>query len=118
MDRDELIERTMTFAVRVLNMVDRFPRTIAGRTIGAQIARSATSVAANYRAALRGKSRADFIAKITTVLEEGDEREFWIEVTKRAELLRPEMLAPLQTEAGELVRIFSATRATAKNRQS
>jgi len=84
--------------------------------VGGQVARSATSVAANYRAALRAKSRADFISKITTVLEESDESEFWLELTERAELLPPKRLADLHTEANELTRIFNATRTTAKSR--
>ncbi len=118
MDKHELAERTMNFAVRVLKMSAQLPESVAGRTVGAQVARSATSVAANYRAALRGKSRADFVNKITIVLEEADETEFWIELTKRAGLLAPKRLAELQTEALELVRIFNATRTTARNHKS
>ena len=118
MDKHELAERTMNFAVRVLKMADHLPNTVSGRAVGAQIARSGTSIAANYRAALRGKSRADFINKITIVLEEADETEFWIELTKRAGLLPAGRLDELQLEAGELVRIFNATRTTAKNRKS
>jgi len=118
MDKHELAERTMDFAVRVLKMTEHLPKSLAGRTVGAQVARSATSVAANYRAALRGKSRADFINKITIVLEEADETEFWIELTRRTGLLPAERLAELQTEALELVRIFNATRTTARNHKS
>ena len=118
MTKHELSERTVDFAVRVLKMVDSLPRSVAGRTIGSQIARSGCSVAANYRAALRGKSRADFINKITIVLEEADETDLWIEVTKRAGLLASERVTPLQNEAVELVKIFSATRTTARNRKS
>ena len=118
MDKGELAERTMSFAVRVLKMVERLPKSVAGRTVGSQIARSATSVAANYRAALRGKSRADFAHKITVVLEEADETEFWIELTRRAELLPADRLDDLQREALELVRIFNATRTTARNHKS
>src|SRR5688500_14228596 len=118
MDQHELAERTMKFALRVLKLVDALPKTAAGRMVGAQIARSATSVAANYRAALRGKSRADFINKITIVLEETDETDFWIELTKRAELLPVGRLDELQNEAVELIRIFNATRTTARNRKS
>ena len=108
----------MTFAVRVLRMAETLPKSVAGRTVAAQVARSATSVAANYRAALRGKSRADFVNKITIVLEEADETEFWIELTKRAGLLPANRLEDLQAEATELVRIFNATRTTARDRKS
>ena len=69
MTSSELKGRTMDFAVRVLKMVDALPKTTAGETVGGQIARSGTSVAANYRAALRAKSDADFINKITIVRE-------------------------------------------------
>ncbi|WP_395747380.1 four helix bundle protein [Prosthecobacter sp.] len=116
MNSNELKERTMDFAVRVLKMVDALPKTTAGRTVGGQIARSSTSVAANYRAALRAKSDADFINKITIVLEEADESAFWIELAERAELLAPKRLRGLLQESEELTKIFNATRTTTKRR--
>lgn len=112
----ELKERTMAFAVRVLKLVDALPKTVAGQTVAKQVARSATSVAANYRAALRAKSDADFINKITIVLEEADESDFWIELAERCDMLPPDRLAPLRTEAEELTKIFNATRSTTKRR--
>ena len=118
MTNEELIERTMNFAVRVLRMAEKLPRSVAGQVVARQVARSGTSVAANYRAALRGKSRADFINKITIVLEEADETGFWIEFASRAKLLPQERLDPLRSEAEQLVRIFSATRATARSHKS
>jgi four helix bundle protein len=118
MTNDELIERTMDFAVRVLRMTEKLPRTMAGGIVARQVARSGTSVAANYRAALRGKSRADFINKITIVLEEADETGFWIDFAIRAKLLPRERLAPLRDEAQQLIRIFNATRATALSHKS
>jgi four helix bundle protein len=118
MTNEELIERTMNFAVRVLRMTERLPRNIPGQVVARQVARSGTSVAANYRAALRGKSRADFINKITIVLEEADETGFWIEFAGRARLLPKERLDPLRNEAEQLVRIFNATRATARSQKS
>jgi four helix bundle protein len=75
-------------------------------------------VAANYRAALRGKSRADFINKITTVLEEADETDFWIELTELAGLVPARRLASLRAEAQELIKIFGATRRTSRNHKS
>jgi four helix bundle protein len=90
----------------------------SGRTIANQVARSGCSVASNYRAALRGKSRADFINKITTVLEEADETSFWIELTALADLMPSKRLTKLLTEAEELTKIFNATRTTARNRKS
>lgn len=116
MTSNELKERTMEFAVRVLKLVDALPASTAGKTVGNQIARSGTSVAANYRAALRAKSDADFIHKITTVLEEADESGFWIELAQRAELLPAKRLKALLDEAEELTKIFNATRTTTKRR--
>ena len=116
MTSNELKERTMEFAVRILKMVDALPKTTAGRTVGGQIARSGTSVAANYRAALRAKSDADFISKITTVLEEADESGLWIELAQRAELLPAKRTQALFQEAEELTKIFNATRSTTKRR--
>ena len=118
MNPPELKARTMQFAVRVLKLADALPTKPSGRTIANQVARSACSVAANYRAALRGKSRADFINKITTVLEEADETSFWIELTALAGLLPPKRLAELLAEAEELTKIFNATRTTARNHKS
>ena len=114
----ELKERTIQFAVRVLKLADALPKTASGRTVANQVSRSGCSVAANYRAALRGKSRPDFINKITTVLEEADETALWIETTERAELLPPESLKALHDEAEQLTRIFNATRTTARNHKS
>ena len=112
----ELKERTMDFAVRILKMVDALPKTTAGKAVGGQIARSGTSVAANYRAALRAKSDVAFINKITIVLEEADESGFWIELAERAELLPSKRLKALLQEAEELTKIFNATRTTTKRR--
>jgi four helix bundle protein len=118
MNTTELKERTMQFAVRVLKLADALPGKPSGRTIANQVARSSCSVAANYRAALRGKSRADFINKITTVLEEADETLFWIELTERAGLMKPELLVELHNEAEALTKIFNATRTSARNHKS
>lgn len=108
----------MQFAVRVLKLADALPKTASGRTVANQVSRSGCSVAANYRAALRGKSRPDFINKITIVLEEADETDFWIELTERAALLPANRLKALRNEAEQLTKIFNATRTTARNRRS
>jgi four helix bundle protein len=114
----KLKQRTMQFAVRILKLADALPSKPSGRTIAHQIARSGTSIAANYRAALRGKSRADFINKITIVLAEAAETGFWIELTERAGLLPAKHLDALRLEAEELMKIFNATRTTARNQKS
>jgi four helix bundle protein len=118
MTSHELKERTMRFAVRVLKLADALPNKASGRTIANQVARSGCSVAANYRSALRGKSRADFINKITVVLEEADETTFWIELTERIGLVPAKRLTGLRVEAEELVKIFNATRTTSRNHKS
>jgi four helix bundle protein len=110
----EMSERSMAFALRVIKMAESLPRSGAARNIEHQIVRSACSVAANYRASQRAKSRADFSNKIAIVLEEADETAFWIELTERAGFLTPERLAPLKQEAEELVKIFATMRRSAR----
>ena len=118
MNSTELKERTIQFAVRVLKLADALPNKASGRAIASQVARSGCSVASNYRAALRGKSNADFVNKITIVLEEADETDLWIEIAKRASLVGAKRVEKLQAEAVELIKIFSATRRTARNHKS
>jgi four helix bundle protein len=118
MNSAELKDRTLGFAVRVLKFADALPNTASGRTVASQIARSGCSIAANYRAALRGKSRTDFVNKITIVLEEADETDLWNEIAKRRGLVSAERVAELQAEAIELTKIFNATRMTARNHKS
>jgi four helix bundle protein len=118
MTPDELKESTIDFAVRVLKFADALPNTASGRTVSNQVARSGCSVAANYRAALRGKSRADFVNKITIVLEEADETDLWIEIAKRRGLTVESRVRGFQAEAVELTKIFNATRTTARNHRS
>ena len=115
----DLKARTKEFALRVMKLVDALPRTIQGRAIAHQIIRSATSVAANYRAACRSRSRAEFIAKIGVVEEEADESCFWLELIIDSGLLTKGRIRPLLREAGELVAIMAASRKSAiGNRKS
>jgi four helix bundle protein len=110
--------RTKQFALRVMKLVDALPRTVQGRAIANQIVRSATSVAANYRAACRARSRAEFTAKLGVVEEEADESCFWLELISDSGLLTEEGIRPLLSEAGELVAIMAASRKSAiGNRQ-
>ena len=97
-----------------MNLVDALPRTITGRAIGNQLIRSGTSVGANYRAACRGRSKAEFIAKIGTVAEEADESAFWLELIRDGGLLTFELVSQLHQEAEELTAIFTASGRTAK----
>ncbi len=110
----ELKSRTMEFALRSLKTADALPKGVAGRTVAGQIARCAASAAANDRAALRGRSRADFLNKIGITLEEADESAFWLELTIKAGLLPEAHIQPLHAEAEELTKIFNATRSSTK----
>ena len=115
----DLKARTKQFALRMMKMVDALPRTIQGRAIAKQIIRSATSVAANYRAACRARSRAEFIAKIGIVEEVAVESYFWLELIIDSGLLTEDRIRPLLSEAGELVAIMAASRKSAiGNRRS
>ena len=117
MTQDELKQRTKEFALRVAKMTAAFPNTYLGRHVGGQITRSATSVAANYRAACRAKSVADFIAKMGIVEEEADESAFWIEFAIDANLVRVGKVSDLLSEANQLVAIFVASINTARGRK-
>ena len=123
MNQEQLKKRTKEFALRVIRLIDALPSTIAGRNIGNQIMRSGTSVAANYRAACRARSRAEFTAKLGTVVEEADETAFWLELIAESGILPKDKIDLLHQEANELSAIFVASRKTAskssvKNHQS
>jgi four helix bundle protein len=111
---DALKLRTKTFALRVLNLYRSLPRTQEARILGTQLLRSSTSIGANYRAACRGRSRADFVAKLGIVLEEADETVFWLELFQEGKIFPPEKLRDLVHEANELVAIFVSSVRTAK----
>src|SRR5436190_16620781 len=110
----ELQERTKKFAIRIIRAFSRLPKSEQARVLGRQFLRSGTSVAANYRAACRARSRADFTSKISIVVEEADETLFWLELVTEAKLVQPKIVELLVTECDELVKIFSASLATAK----
>ncbi len=115
MSKAELLARTKTFGLRILNLVDHLPRTMSGRAIGNQLVRCGTSVAANYRAACRARSTADFISKISIVLEETDETLFWLELLVDADIVESRLTSRLSAKCHELLKIFSASLATAKS---
>jgi four helix bundle protein len=89
---------------------------VEAQVIGKQLLRSGTSVAANYRAACRARSKAEFIAKIGIVLEEGDESVLWVEMLIDAEILKKQRVDSLLDEARQLTAIFTASRQTAKQK--
>lgn len=114
MDSKELQNKTKKFALRIMKLVEALPDTKAGRVVGNQILRSATSVGANYRSACKARSKADFISKITVVEEEADETAFWLELIQESNLINPNKVKDLYNEAKELAAIFTSSGKTAK----
>ena len=114
MTEKDLKIRTRKFAIDVLNFVDKLPNRRSGNIIGNQLGRSASSVAANYRAACRGRSHAEFISKIGIVEEEADESVFWLDIAPETKNATTEEVTPLLQEARELTAIFTAASKTAK----
>ena len=111
----DLRQRTKTFALRIIRLCDALPHRRSANAIASQLVRSGTSVAANYRAAGRARSKAEFIAKLGLVIEEADEVVFWVELLCESEIVEPSRLEPLLKEAHELLAIFAASRQTAKS---
>ncbi len=111
-----LKERTKTFALNCIDLCDDLPKTTLGRHIKGQLLRSSTSVAANYRAANLGQTKPSFIAKLSIVIEEADESEFWIEIIEEKSLLKKNEVKILRQEAHELTSIFIQSRKTAQKR--
>jgi four helix bundle protein len=121
MNEREMISRTKQFALRVLKVVEALPDNKATRVIANQLGRCGTSVGANYRAACRGRSKAEFIAKLGIVEEEADESMYWIELLIEGNIIKSSKLKPLHDEANQLVAIIAASRRTAmssSNRKS
>jgi len=114
MNSQQLKERTKQFAIRVVKLYRALPKTEEARVIGKQLLRAGTSVAANYRAVCRARSKAEFIAKMGVVVEESDETVFWIEFLGESEIVKIERLSDLLKEANELLAIFAASQHTAK----
>lgn len=118
MTEKDLKIRTRKFAIDVLNFVDSLPTRRSGNIIANQLGRCASSVAANYRAACRGRSHAEFIAKIGIVEEEADESTFWLDIIPETKNASVSEVEPLLKEARELTAIFTAASKTAKQNKS
>ncbi len=113
MTEDDLKKRTKLFALRILKLVAALPKTLAGRTIGGQLVRSGTSVAANYRAACRARSKAEFISRLGVVEEEADESALWLELIMESQLMKKALVEPLWIEADEIVALMTSSRKSA-----
>jgi four helix bundle protein len=109
-----LKERTKQFALRIIRVIRSLPPGQETRIIGHQLLRSGMSVAANYRAVCRARSRGEFLAKLSIVVEETDESAFWLELLVDAGLVTEPKLKDLRSEANQLVAIFNASRTTAR----
>lgn len=114
MDPDLFKQRTKTFALRVIRLVNALPKTCTVDVIGKQLLRCGTSVGANYRAACGAKSRADFVAKMGIVQEECDESIYWMELIVEAGIVDTERLSDLMSEAKEILSMTVASIRTAR----
>jgi four helix bundle protein len=114
----ELQSRTKRFELRILILIDRLPNTIGGRVLANQLARSATSVGANYRAACRARSRAEFASKLGIVAEEADESLHWLELIRDGNFMAEKNVGSLLAEADELTAIFTAGRSASRPQTS
>lgn len=110
----EVLKRTKSFAIQIVYLFRSLPRTEEARIIGKQLLRSATSVAANYRAVRRARSRSEFIAKMGVIVEEADETVFWLELLGDIGTITAQDLETHLTEANELLAVFAASLQTAK----
>jgi four helix bundle protein len=114
MGPEELRDRTKLFAVRVVRLYRSLPYRADAQVLGKQLLRCGTSVAANYRAACRARSRAEWVAKIGLVVEEADEAVFWMEMLVDCEIVSQTKLKELLKEAHELSALFTASQRTAR----
>jgi len=113
--QQELRQRTKSFALRILRLFRSLPKSTEALVLGKQLLRSGTSIGANYRSAGRARSKAEFVSKISVVLEESDETVFWLELLYESEIVKPELLHDLLREANELTAMFSAAQQTARS---
>jgi four helix bundle protein len=116
MNSAELKQRTKSFALRVIKLIESLPNTKTADVIGRQLLRSATSVGANYRAACRARSNADFISKMGMVEEEADESLYWLELLIGCGLVTEKKLNELMKEGDELLAITITSIKTARKR--
>jgi four helix bundle protein len=122
MDEAELKTRTKKFGLRCINLAESLPKTDTGRIVSNQLIRCSTSVGANYRAACRGRSAAEFVAKLGNVEEELDESAYWMEIIVDTGMKPLKLVEPLSEEADELLRIvvssIKSTRPAIRNPKS
>ncbi len=115
-DRQDLRQRTKTFALEIIKTVDTLPKSPSANILGKQLLRCATAVGANYRAACRAQSSGVFLAKLAIVIEESDESMYWLELLNDSGALPDQDFHRLHSEANELTAIFVASRKTAQSK--
>ena len=118
MTSEEMKARTKQFALRIIKLVESLPNTKTGNLIGNQLLRSGTSVGANYRAACRAKSTADFINKLAIVEEEADESIYWIEMLVESNQIKPNLVENLLNETNEILSIIVSAIKTSKEKRN
>ncbi len=111
---EQLRERTKMFALRVIKLFRSLPFKPDAQVLGKQLLRCGTSVAANYRAVCRARSKAEFVAKIGIVVEEADEAVLWLELLTESGIVQEERTTDLLNEAHELTAISTASQQTAR----
>ena len=115
---EQLKARTKRFAIRIVRVFRSLPKTDEARIIGKQLLRAGTSVAANYRAVCRSRSKAEFISRMSVVVEEADETVFWLELLTETSIIAEARLSELLGETNELLAICAASLRTAKVRRT
>lgn len=118
MDSNEFKARTRAFAVSIIFLVEKLPRTVAGNVVTRQLVKSGTSVGANYRAACLARSKAEMEAKLQIVQEEADEAIYWMEVARDGHMLTVDALQPHIAEATEIFAMIAASLKTLKSRRN
>ena len=126
--KEQIQDRTKKMALEIIKLSEHLPNKSVGWTFSNQIIRSATSVAANYRAVCRARSDKEFIAKMGIVIEEADETLFWLEMIEESKVIadfglqiedsknQQSLIKNLKSEVNELISIFVASVKTVKNR--
>ena len=112
---DQLEDRLIEFAVRIIKLSSRLPKTPAGKHVSGQILRCGTSPAPNYGEARGAESRADFVHKVRIVFKELNETSIWLRIIHRSEMLKAEVLVDIIAENRELCKIFAKSLKTARN---
>lgn len=109
---EQFRNRTKRFVIDVIEIYRKLPRTVEAQIIGKQLLRSASSVVANYRAACRARSQAEFYSKICIVIEEADESLFWMEILVESNIVDKPTIMNLMIEGKEILKVVSSARKT------